>query len=928
MHLRHCAAASLLLLSAMPGLGLTAHQVADVNPQPLPGSSSPGQFFTANGVAVFTALDDESRAGLWRSDGTPEGTFPLVESCPNECFRSLWVFAQSPHRAFLFASGNLWSTDGTREGTVQANFGGALVFNEVRPVWLERQGALFFAALDNDHGRELWRTDATLDEPSLVADLWPGLENGNPADLTEVDGTLFFTADDGPDSRVLLATDGTAGGTRVVWRPSPGEHPGPTFLKAAGGLLFFTAFSPATGTELWRSDGTAAGTRLVADLVPGKGSPRFLELIAAPAGGGGRLVFIAEAGTGGQELWVSDGTAHGTRALTRFANPSALNDHLAQPLFYPITAVGNRLLVPANDGEHGLELWATNGRRAGTRMILDVCPGSCSGVGGWVVGAEGRVEFAGDDSQTGLEPWTTDGTPAGTHLVEDLCAGECGSYPTQPLVQGSRTFFIAGYPFHLWSSDGTAAGMVQVADSGAGPLQGVALANGIVFAGADAAHGQEPWWAEATPGGARLLLDVARRDSGGSFPQLLFALNGRALFLAQDAAQTWSLWASDGSAAGTVRLSGLGPFGVSLAPYAASGLAGGLGFIFLYAEDRQSFNLWRTDGTSEGTFQLSPPGVQVVVAPVRAAGGRIYFLAALPGGRVRLWQSDGTTAGTRPVPALSLARGFTGFGELTTFQDRLWLIATERDGRRALVRTDGSLEGTAVIVRFPPNPDPYSPGPSFTELAGHLYFFIDDGIHGRELWSTDGTPEGTAEAVELAPGPRSFPGSGMVSLLDRLLMQSYDPLNGAGLWASDGTSAGTQKLAATPFSSPAAFSDGIAFIGLSSFSQSLWQSDGTPGGTAPLLGDENGNRAIPASLAALGDSLVFWGLVRIDGYDDYQPRLWQSDGTLEGTALLHDPGIELPYLLSYGARLLPVEDRIFFAGYSAESGWELWAAEP
>src|SRR5688572_12264609 len=29
------------------------------------------------------------------------------------------------------------------------------------------------------------------------------------------------------------------------------------------------------------------------------------------------------------------------------------------------------------------------------------------------------------------------------------------------------------------------------------------------------------------------------------------------------------------------------------------------------------------------------------------------------------------------------------------------------------------------------------------ELDGRLFFFADDGVHGRELWSTDGTDAGT-----------------------------------------------------------------------------------------------------------------------------------------------------------------------------------------
>src|SRR5207244_9669657 len=38
------------------------------------GSSFPGDFFVADGIAYFSAADPEHGAELWQTDGTPEGT--------------------------------------------------------------------------------------------------------------------------------------------------------------------------------------------------------------------------------------------------------------------------------------------------------------------------------------------------------------------------------------------------------------------------------------------------------------------------------------------------------------------------------------------------------------------------------------------------------------------------------------------------------------------------------------------------------------------------------------------------------------------------------------------------------------------------------------------------------------------------------------
>src|SRR5262249_49017281 len=138
--------------------------------------------------------------------------------------------------------------------------------NEVAAV----NGILFFAGVGDSQGRELWKTDGAT--TTRVADINPGSSDSNPSDLTNVNGTLYFSADDGVHGRELWKSDGTTA-TLVanihpfVTNPTfPNSFPYPNSMVNVNGTLFFAADDGVHGNELWTSDGTAAGTRLFQDI--------------------------------------------------------------------------------------------------------------------------------------------------------------------------------------------------------------------------------------------------------------------------------------------------------------------------------------------------------------------------------------------------------------------------------------------------------------------------------------------------------------------------------------------------------------------------------------------------------------------------------------------------------------------------------------
>jgi ELWxxDGT repeat protein len=134
-------------------------------------------------------------------------------------------------------------------------------------------------------------------------DIWPGIDGSEPRQLTEVNGTLFFVANDGASGIELWKSDGTEAGTMRVKDIWPGTRGSELFsLSNVSGTLYFSANDGVHGEELWKSDGTEAGTVLVLDMVAGSGGSApgdFIELA-------GKLWFSARDELYGSELRVVD----------------------------------------------------------------------------------------------------------------------------------------------------------------------------------------------------------------------------------------------------------------------------------------------------------------------------------------------------------------------------------------------------------------------------------------------------------------------------------------------------------------------------------------------------------------------------------------------------------------------------------------------
>jgi ELWxxDGT repeat protein len=116
----------------------------------------------------------------------------------------------------------------------------------------EMNGVLYYAADDGITGSELWRSDGTEQGTYQVKDIAAGAPGSGPAELTNVNGVLYFVANRSSFSHELWKSDGTESGTVLVKSVSidEPESSAESFdfsdLKKIGDRLFFVVNRPLT----------------------------------------------------------------------------------------------------------------------------------------------------------------------------------------------------------------------------------------------------------------------------------------------------------------------------------------------------------------------------------------------------------------------------------------------------------------------------------------------------------------------------------------------------------------------------------------------------------------------------------------------------------------------------------------------------------
>ncbi|UUW11524.1 T9SS type A sorting domain-containing protein [Flavobacterium plurextorum] len=171
----------------------------------------------------------------------------------------------------------IWQSDGTTSNTsllkdINVGSGNSTVAN-LKQTSTILNDDLYFIAKDVDSNGEIWKINGKTEVPEKITTFL----NGRVTRLTTVGNTIFFIIRNVDNTIELWKTDGTAVGTVMIkndfsiWNRV-------SFQGKCNNTFIFT-FQPqgSNNSRVWRSDGTSGGTFPITEEIDGNGSGKSTE---------------------------------------------------------------------------------------------------------------------------------------------------------------------------------------------------------------------------------------------------------------------------------------------------------------------------------------------------------------------------------------------------------------------------------------------------------------------------------------------------------------------------------------------------------------------------------------------------------------------------------------------------------------------------
>jgi ELWxxDGT repeat protein len=409
-------------------------------------------FATLNNKLYFSGTNAANGQELWVTDGTAAGTAivkDIIAGANSASPVELFVFNNA---IYFFATTategtELWKSDGTAAGTARVKdinpVGNSL---DDYANFFTNNNTLYFTADDGAHGTELWKTNGTEVGTVMIRDINIGIGSADCSEFISLGNTVLFAAQNAANGKELWKTDGTAAGTVIVKDIVAGAGASdPTQFILFKNKVYFMSVQNFFFYKLYVTDGTDAGTAIVKDFTNGFAQISFAIYMQD------KFYFSAQTTANGLELWSSDGTTAGTTLFKDIRAGNKSSNAFVFPNITGITdyqqihsnLYNGKIFMMADNGTNGNELWISDGTDGGTKMVKDINAGVQPSFDfpAYYYTTNG-LYLAADNGTNGTELFKSDGTDA--VLVKDINTGAEASNPNFIMMLNNKLIFTAG----------------------------------------------------------------------------------------------------------------------------------------------------------------------------------------------------------------------------------------------------------------------------------------------------------------------------------------------------------------------------------------------------------------------------------------------------------------------------------------------------
>ncbi len=752
--------------------------VHDVNHLKFPAleSSSPFDLTEFKSKVYFQATSGLYGSELWVYDGVHPPQM-VVDIYPGVHGSLPSQFTVYDSKLYFQAGdgihgGELWVYDGINPPEIVADVNPG--FNSSNPANLTVfDSKLYFVCDDGTHGRELWVYDG-VSAPTMVVDNHAGIFSSFPENFIEYNSKLYFQASDGGGGN-LWQFDGVSNPSKVSGIRLSEK------MAVFNGKLHFQAndYSGSDGYELWEYDGVTPPV-MITDINPGLISSWPSEFTEFSA----KLYFQADGGTHGKELWVYDGTNPPSMVADIFPGTQGVLPNSSEP--YHLTVFNSRLIFSANDGVNGRELWEYDGTNPpfllsnifpGTRLNTTV-PNSSNPSSIMVFNA--KLYFSAENDTYGRELWQYDGGNPPV-LAADIAVDT--TYPSSPdhlVLFNSKLYFSASVNQNndLWEYDG-ANTLIKVEDTYPGvafssPAFPVEFNSNLYFQADDGTNGKELWVFDGT-NAPNMVADIFP-GSQSSSPSFLVVYNSKLYFAADDGTNGRELWVYDGLNPPSMVADIIPGHGAS-SPGELEVFSSRL--FFQAVDGTHGKEMWVYDDVHPPSMLTDMNLGTASSAPSNFIqfNAALYFQADDGANGSELWMYDGSTP---PVMVMDINPDGGSFpGYLTIFNSKLYFQAYDGVNGTELWEYDG-VDPPQISADIYPGPSSSSPN-GLTVYRDKLYYQAADGVHGNELWRYDGFEPPTM-LTDLYIGAKSSNPSNFTVFNSQLYFAADNGIVGSELW--------------------------------------------------------------------------------------------------------------------------------------------------